>query len=220
MAKGDRGGKKGGGGDLLGKEGNTGKILETKDLISLRGTKQAEVDEVLTTARRMNNLFGEEGIVNQLQVAKMKGGMAMAYYDDGGNIAVNQRFFSNKGMDAAMDRAIKDGFHPSRGNKSGMEATVAHEFGHSLTEKVGQKLGQGGFGNIKKTSREIVERARAKTNHKTNLEFAGKISGYAKYNFSECVAEAVCDWYCNGSKASKESRAVVAVINSILKGGK
>lgn len=49
------------------------------------------------------------------------------------------------------------------------------------------------------------------------MNFAKKISGYAQYNFAECVAEAVSDWYCNGGKAKKESRAVMAVLNNVLR---
>lgn len=218
MAKGGRGGKRGGGG-LLGKQGDTGNVKNTSDMISQRSQNQEEVDDVLSVSRRMNNLFGDEGVVEQFLVADMTG-RAMAYYDSNGNIAVNKRYMNSKGMDAAMDKAVESGFHPSRGNMSGMQATTAHEFGHALTERVGARMGMGGFGNLEKAAREIVERAREKTNHRTNMDFAGRISGYAQHNFAECVAEAVGDWYCNGSRASKESRAVVAVMNSVLRGGR
>ena len=46
---------------------------------------------------------------------------------------------------------------------------------------------------------------------------ASKISGYAKTNPAETVAEAFCDVYCNGSKARKESKAIVNVIDGYLK---
>lgn len=215
MAKGDRGGKRGGG-DLLGKGGDTGKVLDTSDMISQRGKYQTEVDDVLSVSQRMNNLFGNEGQIEQFQIAKMTG-RAMAYYDSNGNIAVNSRYMNSKGMNAAYDAAVKNNFHPSRGNKTGMEATAAHEFGHALTERVGAKMGKAGFDNLESVARDVVERARSKTKHSTNMSFAGKISGYAQYNFAECVAEATSDWFCNGSKAKKESRAIVAVMNSILK---
>ena len=42
---------------------------------------------------------------------------------------------------------------------------------------------------------------------------AAKISGYAKTNYAECVAEAFADVYCNGKNAKKESRAVVSELN-------
>ena len=117
-------------------------------------------------------------------------------------------------MDAAYDAAVAKNFHPSRGNKSGMQAVASHEYGHALSDKAASKMG---LGSLEEASRQIVERARAKTGHKTNMSFAGKISGYAQYNFAETVAEAVSDWFCNGSKASKESRAVMSVVNSILR---
>ena len=129
---------------------------------------------------------------------------------------MNQRYMNGPAMDAAYDVSVKSGFHPARGNKSGIQAVASHEYGHALSDKAAAKLGT----SIEGASRQIVERARKKTGQRTNMAFAGKISGYAQYNFAETVAEAVSDWYCNGSKASKQSRAVVSVLNSILKKGK
>lgn len=40
--------------------------------------------------------------------------------------------------------------------------------------------------------------------------WAGKISGYAQDSWAECVAEAVSDYYCNGSKAHANSKAIMA----------
>lgn len=204
------------GGDLQGKGGDAGKVTDVQDMLSQRSTKEAEVDEVMAVAQRMNNLFGEGDKIQQYQTANMTGN-AMAYYDTAGNIAINNRYMNNAGVDKAMDVASKNRFHPDRGNKSGMQALASHEYGHALSDRVAQRLGSP---DIETASREIVNRARAKTGHKTNMGFAEKISGYATYNFAECVAEATSDWYCNGSKAKKESRAVVSVMNSILKKGK
>lgn len=213
MAK-SKSGIGGGGGNLLGKEGSVTNVSNVKDMLTQRGAMQAEVDEVLAVSQRLNNLYGGNGQINQFQTASMTG--ALAYYDSNGNIAVNQRYMNNAGMDAAYDAAVKSGFHPSRGNKSGIQAVASHEFGHALSDKAAQKLG---LSSLEDASRQIVERARAKTSHKTNMSFAKNISGYAQYNFAECVAESVSDWYCNGSKAKSESRAVMAVMNNILKSG-
>ena len=209
-------GSGGGGGNLLGKEGNVGKVSNVRDMISERGQRQTETDDVLSVGRRMTGLYGGESAVNQFQIAKVGGG-TMAYYDANGNLAMNERYMNSAGMDKAYDAAVKSGFHPSRGGKSGIQAVASHEYGHALTDLAAQRMGNGGFRGLEKTSRTIVERARKKTNHKTNMSFAGKISGYAQYNFAECVAEAVSDWYCNGSKAKRESRAVMAVLNNVLR---
>lgn len=203
----------GSGGNLLGKEGNVGRVTNVRDMISERGRKQVETDDVLSVARRLTGLYGNEGVINQFQVANMSGG-AMAYYDSNGNIAMNDRYMNSAGMNSAYDAAVKSGFHPSRGNKSGIQAVASHEYGHALADKVASRMGER---DLETASRKIVERARKKTSHKTNMSFAGKISGYAQYNFAECVAEAVADWYCNGGSARKESRAVMAVINSELR---
>ena len=205
-----------GGGDLLGKQGNTGPISDVRDMISEREKRMTETDDVLSVGRRMTGLYGGESAVNQFQLAKVGGG-TMAYYDADGNLAMNEKYMNAEGMNRAYDAAVKNGFHPSRGNMSGIQAVAAHEYGHALTDLAAQRMGLGGFGGIEEASRQIVERARKKTRQKTNMNFAGKISGYAQYNFAECVAEAVSDWYCNGSRANKESRAVMAVLNNVLR---
>jgi hypothetical protein len=46
---------------------------------------------------------------------------------------------------------------------------------------------------------------------------ASKISGYAKENARECIAEAFADVYCNGGRAKKESQSIVDVMNKYLK---
>lgn len=205
----------GGGGELLGKDSSVKGVSDVKDMLSQRGKYPGEVDQVMAVSQRLNNLYGDEGVITQFQTAKMSG--AAAYYDSAGNIAVNQSLMNSKGMDASHDAGVRGGFHPSRGNKSGMEAVASHEFGHALTDRAAKKLGSK---NLESAARTIVERARKKTGHKDNLSMASAISGYAKYNFAECVAEAFGDWYCNGSKAKKESRAIVSVLNSIVKGGR
>ena len=206
-------GRPGNGGDLLGKQGEVGSVSNVRDMISERGKRREETDDVLSVGRRMTDLYGKDTAVNQFQIAKIGGG-TMAYYDSDGNIAMAESYMNSKGMNAAYDAAVKSGFHPSRGNMSGIQAVASHEYGHSLSDYAARKMGGK---SIESASRTIVERARAKTNHKTNLAFASKISGYAKYNFAECVAEAVSDWYCNGGKAAKESRAVMAVLNNVLR---
>ena len=210
---GGRGSGSGSGGELQGRQGDVGKVSNVRDMISERSKRQAETDDVLSVARRMTGLYGGDGVINQFQVASMSGG-ALAYYDSNGNIAMNDRYMNAVGMNSAYDAAVKSGFHPSRGSKSGVQAVASHEYGHALTDACASKLGAR---DIESAARKIVERARKKTKHKTNMSFAKNISGYAQYNFAECVAESVSDWYCNGSSAKAESRAVMAVINSTLR---
>lgn len=138
----------------------------------------------------------------------------MAYYD-GANIAVNQNYFKDS-IDGIYDSAVSSGFHPGRGNKTGLEAVVAHEIGHKLTDQVGVKLGNGVF-DIDKTATTIVKEALKQTNHRGVVQLASKISDYATYSNAEAVAEAYADVYCNGNKAHKESIAIMNVVNKYIK---
>ena len=167
-----------------------------------------------------DDVFSEYGaVVQDIQLAKMKNKSSgtMAYYDSEDNIAINESYFNSKKMDKAYAECVKSGFHPSNGNKTGLQAVVAHELGHKLTNDVSVKLGNSGWTKYKDTAKLICEEARKKTGHKGVIKMAEKISGYAKYSNSECIAEAFSDVFCNGKKAHKESLAIVDVINSYLK---
>lgn len=194
-------------------------IVSTRSLVSERETNQELVDETLTVFRDIYDQYGAQ--VNDIQLAKMKAkSNAIAYYDAEGNIAINEKFFNRATMDAAYKKCVQSGFHPSNGNKTALEAVVAHELGHKLTEDVGAKLGQAGFGNINSVSARIVNEARSTTKHRSNSDFSAKISGYAKHNNAETIAEAFSDVFCNGKKAHSESKAIVNVLNKYLKGVK
>ena len=193
-----------------------GDIISTTSLVSARESQAKEVDEVLSVFNDVYNEYGSQ--VNDIQIAVMDSkSHAMAYYDFGDNIAVNAAYFNSAKMTSAMESCVQSGFHPSTGNKTAMQAVVAHELGHKLTADVATKLGQSGFSGLDAAAGKIVREAKKKTGHKKSADLAAQISGYAKTNHAETVAEAYCDVYCNGSKAKRESRAIVDVINGYLK---
>lgn len=192
---------------------NPSDIKDAKDLVSQRnegtGDRRKQVDDVLTVAKYMNDEYKESGLVYQFQSAKMTKSAAGALaVCDGNNIIINDGYM-NRGMDKIYDAG--GNFHPSRGKKSAMEAVAAHEFGHALSDKVAKKLG---LKNMDIASNRIMTEALKQSKTKG---FAKNISGYATTNASEAVAEAVCDVYCNGSKASSASKLVVEVLNKYLK---
>ena len=191
-----------------------GNVLSTTSLISQRETKRSEVDDTLTVLRDIEDQYGV--ILNDVQVATMdaKAAGVMAYYDDKGNLAVTEGYFDSDTMNKAYDRCIATSFHPPRGSKTGMEATVAHECGHKLTDVAGEKLGYGTW-KIDKAANKIVGDASRKLKQPT-WRTREKISGYAAKSNAEAVAEAFSEVYCMGSKARKESRAIVDVLNGIL----
>lgn len=131
-------------------------------------------------------------------------GVLGAYGND--TLIMNERYVKNANLTDAMKNT--DGFHPSIGNKTGAEAVAAHEIGHRLGEVASKKAGI--------SQREIVARAAKNVNIKTE-NMAGHISKYARSNYGETIAEASADVYCNGSKASKASKAIMAEVKSILK---
>jgi len=211
MGRGSSGANLGSGGGV-----NPANIKNERDLVSEREGQQAAVDEVLAVARDIHNEYGVD--VGQFMIADIGGKDARTMaYSDGDNIGFNSRYFDGDTMRSAYDDCVKSGFHPSRGNKTAIEAVASHEYGHVLTEKVAQKLGISGPYSMDDAAKTIVDRAVKTTSHRGSVSFAKKISGYAKKSNAECVAEAVADVFCNGRNARAESRAIVSTMNSMLR---
>ena len=204
------GGSAGGGGSGSGGSVNP---LSTTSLISAREDQRTEVDQSLTVFRDVESRYGVR--VYDIQLAQLgpKDAGTLAYYSSGDNVAINQAYFDAAKMDKVYDRSVQSGFHPSRGNKSGIEAVTAHELGHKLTQQIGVNNGEGAWA-VDKVAGRIVSRAARDAGYKNQAQLRAKISGYGKMNNAEAVAEAFADVYCNGAKASRESRAIINVLNS------
>lgn len=137
----------------------------------------------------------------------------MAFYGSE-RIGVNERYFDSKKCDKFMDEAIESGWHPSRGNKTGIEALTAHEAGHMVNDAAAKKMNM----SLHDAAHHIVNEANASYGrHSKARDFASRISGYATFNRAETIAEAFADVYCNGSNAKSESIAVVNVLNKYTK---
>ena len=208
------------GGGRFGRGGgvNPANIVSTSSLISARNEGyRNEVDQVLTVAKDIQDQYG----VNlDYDIATLKGKDAqgtLGYYD-GSNLAINKNFLNADKMNKTYDASVESGFHPSRGNKSGLEAVTSHEMGHKLTDEIGKKMGLKGW-QLEEVSDRVLKQATTKAGYKKNATYqlASKISGYAKSNKAEALAEAFADVYCNGSTAKKESKAIVDVMNSYFK---
>lgn len=199
----DSGGRYSGGGGL-----NPNDIVSTRDLISDRERNQKMVDSVMQSLYEVNSEYGV--ILDGIELAKLKGkgASALAYYG-GGRLGVNEAYFNSR-MESAYDACVKSKFHPSRGNKTAMEAVALHEMGHALTDKASAKLGHY---NMDKTSTFIVKEALKQTKHKGVVKMASKISRYATASNAEAIAEAFSDVKCNGKRAKAESKAIVNVLN-------
>ena len=212
---GGRGASSGGEGWLGNSGGTIINPLDITSLVSAREGKQKEVDETLQTFKDMHDEYGY--IADDLQLATLTGAdnMALAYYD-GSNIAFNQSYFNKQKIEGAYARDAKSGFHPSQGNKTALQAVASHEIGHALTDKVIAKMG----GKLGKQdgAEAILKEAQKQVGNRGKLaNMASKISGYAKTNARECIAEAFADVYCNGGRAKKESQSIVDVMNKYLK---
>ena len=147
-------------------------------------------------------------IISKANLAVADVGRSALGASDGYTVYMSNKYVKNNNMTKAMKDAEKDGFHPKIGKKTGAEAVTAHEMGHYLSEQAMRKS--------KLNERQIVDRAAKKIGVKVN-NMAGLISGYARYNYAETIAEASQDVYCNGKRASKASRAIMSEIKSILK---
>ena len=207
------GGRAAGGGGV-----NPANIKNPQEMISIRNaSNQQQVDDVLTVSRELVDKYGASVATGGFEVASFTGkdSTTLGCYQVGGGITMNKKFIDNQNMDAVMDASAASGYHPSRGNKSGVYAVAAHEYGHSLTENVRMKMGEKSFD---RAAERIVTEARKQTGDKGNIKFARKISEYATASNAETIAEAMSDVMCNGKQAKRQSKAIAKVVDSYLLG--
>lgn len=206
-------GSSSGGSDLGGGGGSNINVKSTEDLITQRGNNQQFVDQTLSVLRDVNELYGY--VINDAVVADIGNSNTMAYYEEGtATLGVNQKYFDVAKMNAAYERTVRSGFHPSNGSYTGTEAVMAHEAGHALTEQAAKNQNIG----FEAMARKIVSESLNAKNGTQARKVAGQISGYAKTSNSECIAEAFADVYCNGRNAKQESQNVVSALNKYLRG--
>lgn len=200
------------GGDLGNDNGENLKILKKTDIWSMRHNKDNEeyVDSINASVRLIQEEYND--IMNNVQTveaAKFAKKSVLGAYGNNA-LLMSDKYTNISDVNAIYDRNAKSGYHPSRGNKNGIEAVALHELGHALTDTLAAK---GGFKDLGACSKDIVKKAyKSSRGIGGTKRWAGKISRYAQHSYSECVAEAVSDYYCNGDKAAKQSKAIVSEI--------
>ena len=215
------GGRGGGSGQNLG--GGSGKninILNQTDVWSARhNPNNADyVDAINTSVSRIQNDFpGIMDDVNEVNSATLGGADrdgVLGFYDpQAKTVALNERYTDIRTMNDTYDASVASGYHPGRGDRTGTEAVALHEMGHALTDHLGKKLGAT---DIDDAAKQIVDNAYKNSGGRGGtVAFAKKISGYATESNAECIAEAVADWYCNGNKASSNSKAIIREMQRI-----
>lgn len=164
-------------------------------------------NEIMNTRDAFEAEYGDAVKQMKLHVATFGDSSTLGAYGDD-TLYMNRQYVKNAYLTQAMQASAKSGFHPSIGSRTGAEAVAAHEIGHRLGEVAAKKAGI--------SERDIVARAAQRAGIKTN-NMAGHISGYARSNYGETIAEASADVYCNGKNASKASRAIMTEIKKILR---
>lgn len=206
-------GRSGSGESLGGGSGENVNILNTTDVWSYRHRRDNEafVDAINTGVSKIQNDFPDVmDTVERVDAAQLGGldsATTLGFYG-GGELGINQNYTDIGKMNITYDAAVQSGYHPSRGNLSGTEAVTLHEMGHALTDHVGKKIGSKDLDSAAKT---IVDNAYKNSGGRGGTKrWAGGISGYAQKNNAECIAEAVADWYCNGNRAARQSKAIMS----------
>lgn len=163
-------------------------------------------NEIMNTRDAFEREYGSVIKNLNLSLASFNQKDVLGAYGDN-TLYMNETYSKNKNLTSAMQSAARNGFHPNIGNRTGAEAVAAHELGHRLGEMAAKKAGI--------DQAEIVKRAGQKIRLK-QASLGSNISKYATYNYLETIAEASADVFCNGTKAAKASRAIMAEIKAIL----
>ena len=186
-------------------------MFEDPESFDADGRARQQVSEAMTVLQDMLTDYEKAGLNTGFMISELKPNSGVLGYYDGSNIAINQEYF-NDAMNEAYQECVKMGFHPKSGSKSGTEAVLAHEFGHAINDAAARKLGL----SLDQAATQIVNEARKGTKHRGVVQMAAAISTYATSSNAETIAEAVSDVYCNGKRATAESRAIVDVLRKYL----
>lgn len=201
--------------NLGGGSGGSVNLQQATDIWSYRHNPNNApfVDSINNSVADINLDFPDVAdSINQVDAVKLGGkdnNGTLGYWQPAtGTLAINQNFTDIDKMNAVYGASVRSGFHPSMGNKNGVEAVTYHEMGHAITSNIMEKMGSSDFDGVAKT---IVDNAyKANGGKGGTTKWAKQISGYAAKNNAECIAEAVADVYCNGNKAHANSKAIVA----------
>ena len=204
-----------GGPSLGGGSGENVNIKSQTDIWTYRHRQNNEpfVDAINTGVRTIQNDFPDVmDTVSSVNAAKLGGSdnqHTLGFYSPSDkSLGMNTNFTDIDKMNRVYDRSVSSKFHPSRGNKTGTEAVALHEMGHALTDHIGKKIGAA---DLDDAAKRIVDNAYKASGGKGGTKkWAGLISKYAQQNNAECIAEAVADFYCNGNKATNQSKAIMA----------
>lgn len=210
------------------------KISEIKDFNTLSKyfKKRYNIDidksvQALDFESVKEGLTGVEKVINEFpqaqdsifRISTDKHGVMSATYD--GIINFNPIYYKER--EKAVYASRSTGFHP-KGND--VVSTGSHEMGHILEKAIIDKSGGGAFGKIAwadctyaKAILKDAQKSAKKTaagKGKRNAELVSEISGYAKTNASECLAEAVADYILNGDNAAVLSREIWKILKGEL----
>lgn len=161
---------------------------------------------------------------------KLTNAFAFAKFD--GIIAINPNYFgSEQNVRDRYNRAVKSGFHPAGTTAAHISS---HEAGHVLERALIDKWVQSSSGGAyeryakleawnkgtcaSKVISEAAKRAKKTPDGKgkVNSQLISDVSGYAKKNRSETLAECVADYAANGSNAKPLSREVWSILKREL----
>lgn len=215
---GGRGSDSGGPGLGGGKEKDI-KILNPVDVWSYRHRQGNEpfvdaINEgVRTVADDFPTVMNDLNFVNTATFGGRDGAMVLGVYSPSDKqLAMAKKYTEVDRMNQVYDRG--GNFHPSRGDKTAVQAVTMHEMGHAVNDHLAAKMGT----DMDSAAKTIVDNAYKNSKGKGGTKaWAGKISGYAQESNAECIAEAMCDWYCNGSNAKSQSKAIMSELKRVYK---
>lgn len=154
-----------------------------------------------------------------VKLSTKKSGIMCANYS--GEINFNPVYYADRKK--AVYASQSTGFHPKGNN---VVSSASHEAGHILEKALIDKNGSSPFGLIawsdctyaKAVVSDACKAAKktAEGKGKRNAQLKGEISGYAKTNDSECLAEAVADYTLNGANAATLSKEIWKILKGEL----
>ena len=167
---------------------------------------EEQIDYIKNTLKEITDKYKFKGVA-QIEISSEmnKGSLGVCCSPDNCSVvSLSPQLYTGKYDQQKWDKSVEDGFHP-KGTGEMVKSVLVHELGHAITcNSKNEKF----WGEIEKIRKEYLKEVKKGDNKHPDF-----ISGYARTNKYEFVAEA----FCQGSLSKNYGKYTKDVMETIQK---
>lgn len=167
---------------------------------------EEQINYIKNTLKEIRDKYNFKGVA-QIEISSElnKGSLGVCYSPDNCSVvSLSPQLYTGKYDQQKWDKSVEEGFHP-KGTGEMVKSVLVHELGHAITcNSKNEKF----WGEIEKIRKDYLKEVKKGDNKHPDF-----ISGYARTNKYEFVAEA----FCQGSLSKNYGKYTKDVMETIQK---